>query len=128
MATYNTNNFWLDKSDDDMPRKMKVKRTIDLSTIASEFDGLTVIRSIPVKEYKPSPETHKDKKERIETPYIEVMRKPSKRANKRKIGGYYTMLDNSPSVTGDIKTESVSHTVLAGNERGERTKYPYRKQ
>lgn len=79
------------------------------------------------KPYKPSVETHKDKRERIETPYIETCKRPSKRANKRKVSGYYTMLDTSPSVLGDIKPDSDAHTVLAGNERGERAKYPYKR-
>jgi len=133
MTTYNSSNFWVDKDNpfDDLPKKRKpsiVQLSEMTDIISTEFDGQVVTRSIPSKDYNKvkSAETHKERKERVEKPYIITHGKPAKRANRAKSSGYYTMIDDTSSVLGDISKESNVHTVEAGKERGERGKYPYK--
>lgn len=133
MTHYTSSNFWLDKDNDwdDMPKKRKpaiVQLSEMIDIISTEFDGQIVTRSIPSKDYNKvkSPETHKPKKERAEEPYIVCKGKPAKRANKVKQSGYYTMIDDTSSVLGDSREESKVHTVEAGKDRGQRSKYPYK--
>jgi hypothetical protein len=117
MAHYTIKNFWIDKENefDVTPRVKRSKN--DLSDKPATL----------------SPETHVDKKERVECPVIYVTSKPAKRANKVKRTNSYTLdpvalnakgIEYSPEVLGDYARDSKAHTCLAGDNKGTRAKYP----
>lgn len=126
MAHYTVKNFWVDALPDDSTSKRKhniVQLSEMIDIISSEFapDGQIITRAIPSKEYKPSPETHKERKERVEHPYIIAKGKPAKRKDKRVP---FVKIYSSPVTDGQIIGDKTplehgmtDKATLAGNER-----------
>ena len=118
---YTIDNFWKDTPLDNMPKvkSSRVKPSDMIDVISSELDGEVVFYTIVSGDLKLSPETHKERKERVECPHILTSKKPAKRVCKPAQGhtAYYQSESNN---SGDYeRVTSSKPAILAGNERGQ---------